>query len=150
MLLSHLNKDEFDTITALLAWTGVVGSMLPSESQRHLRIATTGVVIDADANEVPLRGLLSVLIAVVAVVLRDDWYDPSKDFGANNEHLRKLVTTSVAEYGEDILAATREFADFFEHLSEQGRDAVAAQFRDDIFPKMALMADHVFDDDVGH
>jgi len=138
MLLSHLNKDEFDTITALLAWTGVVGSMLPSESQRHLRIATTGVVIDADANEVPLRGLLSVLIAVVAVVLRDDWY------------LRKLVTTSVAEYGEDILAATREFADFFEHLSEQSRDAVTAQFRDDIFPKMALMADHVFDDDVGH
>lgn len=150
MLLNHMPTHEYHRVIALLAWSGVLGSTLSDELQRHLRVAITGLVVDADAQRVDGNALCAMILDVIAVVLQDDWYSPEKDFIENNTQLRQRVVSARQECANDVALVAREFEEFLSGVEEQFCARVAEHFQEEIFPKMVLFADHVFAGAEGH
>lgn len=148
-MLGHLTREQYRLAVIALTWAGCAVNELPEEIANHARGGLSLLVTRADRDCAGIEALLSQLLRVSAGAVHT--HREAKDGEPVEAGLGRFVAYLSDPPNEDVLEMTARFmSEVWARVTPDEIDRCCAHFEENVFPKFALAAPHLFDGAVAH
>jgi hypothetical protein len=143
-MLEHLTQDHYRLAVLALTWAGCAVNELPEEIAAHARDGLAKFVIAADRDCIGIPDVLTHLFSVAASAAhcrREAKADEPTSAGL----ARMVAYLSDPPKAEVVEMLSRFMSEVWARVTPGETDKCCAHFEENVFPKFALAAPHLFD-----